>query len=303
MNLRSKKRLQKKLRRARVVVLPISLLVVILAVAISGYFYFFDSNIKADYYFHKAQKLDEANPYGAREAVQYYKKAIATYKAVGNRGAAVNAYIDLGLLHYKFGNITQVERMVLSAMQMGGEDIPKPMKAKAYMLLAGTVEPLKAKRYIKQAITISDELGEKVLTIKSYYILAKIYEYQAEFNEAELAYLRAVKIYENIGVDDGFFDPEMLYADLGELYVGDGNTPAAVTYYEKALAAAQHNTGHGVAIANYMKVLGDLYNEQNQVTKACVRWNQSRDEYVLMGRQAPISILQLSYSDTCRGIG
>jgi tetratricopeptide (TPR) repeat protein len=259
MNLRSKKKFQKKLRKVRVVLFPALVLVLVATIGTAGYFYFFESKAKADYYFHKAQSLDEANPYGSREAVRYYTKAISSYEAVGDRGAAVNAYIDLGLLHYKFGNITQVERMVLSAMEIGGEDIPKPMKAKAFMLLAGTVEPEKAKKYITQAIAISDELGQKVMTVKSYYILAKIYEYKANFTEAQNSYLKAIKILENIGADDGFFDPEPLYADLAELYVGEGNVNSSITYYEKALGAARANTEHGIAVAIYMKTLGDLY--------------------------------------------
>lgn len=303
MNLRSKKRLKKKLRNARVIVVPALLFMVLASIGASGYLYFFDSKIKADYYFHQAQVLDEANPYGAREAVKYYKRAIASYERIGDRGAAVNAYIDLGLLHHKFGNITQVERMVLSAMKIGGDDIPKPMKAKAYMLLAGTVEPVKAKRYITQAINLADELGQKVLTIKSYYILAKIYEYQAAFDEAQASYLKAVRILETLGAEDGFFDPELLYADLGELYVGEGDIASAIEYYEKALISARNNAEHGMIVATYMKTLGDLYQERNQMARACQHWNQSMDEYTLMGRQAPISILQLSHSESCQQLG
>jgi len=303
MNLRRKKILRRKLRRAQRVIVPSLLIAVLLAIGSSGYLYFFESNIKGDYYFQKAQELDEANPYGSREAVKYYKRAIISYDATGNRGAAVNAYIDLGLLHHKFGNITQVERMVLNAMRIGGEDIPKPMKAKAYMLLAGTVEPVKAKRYITQAITISGELGEKVLTIKSYYILAKIYEYQAAFSEAQTAYLRAVKVLEKLTPEDGFFDPELLFADLGELYVGEGNVAGAIHYYEKALKVARGNAMHGMAVALYTKTLGDLYQERNQMARACAHWNQAKDEYTLMGRQAPISILQRSHSEGCQNLG
>ena len=303
MNLRRKKNLKKKLRKARVVLLPALFFVVTAVLGVSGYLYFFESKIKADYYFHTAQSLDEANPYGAREAVKYYSEAIASYEAIGDRGSAVNAYIDLGLLHHKFGNITQVERMVLSAMKIGGDDIPKPMKAKAYMLLAGTVEPVKAKHYITEAIAISGELGEKVLTIKSYYILAKIYEYQAAFNDAQSAYLKAVRILDTLGTADGFFDPELLYADLGELYAGEGDVGSAISYYEKSLKAARSNSANGMAIAVYMKTLGDLYKERNQMAQACAHWNRSRDEYTLMGRQAPISILQLSHSESCQQLG
>jgi tetratricopeptide (TPR) repeat protein len=297
--MRRKKKFKKKLRKIIRILLPVFSVMFILTVFTSGYFYFFESNMKANYYFQQAQKLDNANPYGAREAIRYYSAAIASYEAIGERGAAVNAYIHLGLLHHKFGNILQVERMVLNAMQMGGNDIPKHLKAKAYMLLASTAEPERAKEYIKEAIAISEELNQKILGIKSYFILAKIYEYKADFEKSKKTYLAAIKIAENLTPEDGFFDPEPLYSNLGELYAGEGAIIDAIYFYEKALAVTKQNTNHSIIIANYMKILGDLYQSKMQPSKACENWIASKEEYILAGKQPPMSVLQLSMSDNC----
>lgn len=298
--MRRKKKLKKKLRKISRILLPIFSIIFILAIFTSGYLYFFESRTKANYYFHKAQELDDANPYGSREAIKYYSNAIASYEAIGDRGAEVNAYIHLGLLHHKFGNIIQVERMVLNAMQIGGNNIPKPLKAKAYMLLASTVEPERAKEYIKEAIDISEELNQKTLEIKSYFILAKIYEYKADFEKAKKTYLTAIKTAESLTSEDGFFDPEPLYSNLGELYAGEGATLDAIRFYEKAIIAAKKNTAHGLTIANYMKILGDLYQSAAQLSKACENWNAAKEEYAFIGKQPPMSVLQLSASDGCK---
>lgn len=302
MNTLQKKKLRRNLRKAQIIIVPAFALAIISLVFTAGYICLFPNQMKADYYFSKAQKLDDASPYGSREAIKYYTRAINNYNSIGDRGSAVNAYIDLGLLHHKFGNITQVERMVLSAMEIGGDDIPKPMKAKAYMLLAGTVEPEKAKDYISQAIEISDELGQKVMTIKSYYILAKIYEYKADFENAKRTYAKALQTAETLDSSDGFFDPEPIYSDLGELYAGEGSYVNAIKYYDKALNASKSNTEHGLAAANYMKIIGDLYKQQMQMSKACENWNNSKEEYTLIGRQPPVSIIQLSIMNSCQNL-
>ena len=138
---------------------------------------------------------------------------------------------------------------------------------------------------------------------KSYFILAKIHEYKALFEDAKVAYLKAIKIAENLEPGDGFFDPEPLYANLGELYAGDGMVPNAIVYYEKALTTTKNNAEHGVAAATYMNTLGDLYNIRMQTAKACENWNGAKDEYSFIGKQPPMSVLQLSTSSNCQKVG
>lgn len=299
MNKLQKKKLRRNLNKAKIILIPTIALMFIALFATSGYLCFFPNQIKANYYLSKAQKLDDENPYGSREAIKYYNIAISIYESLGDRGSAVNSYIDLGLLHHKFGNITQVERMVLKAMEIGGKDIPEQMKAKAYMLLAGTVEPEKAKEYIKQSIYISGELGQRVMTIKGYFILAKIYEYKADFENAKKTYLQAIKYAENLEPEDGFFDPEPLYADLGELYEGEGNIANSIKYYEKALNISKINGAHSLTVAAYMQTLGDLYKQRMQISKACESWSHSKNEYAMVGKQALMSVVELSMSNSC----
>jgi|GEM_PF-3739601 len=277
--------------------------ILLLVVVAGGYLYFFPNHLKADYYLQKAQKLDDTAPYGSREAIGYYNQAIESYEYIGDRGSAVNAYIQLGILHYKFGNITQVERSVLRAVEIGGDEIPKTLKAKIYMLLASTAEPARAIEYINDAIDIATNLNQKVLVIKSEFILARIYEYKANFEDAKKTYLKAIEIAENLTPDDGAFNAEEVYANLAELYEGEGSTKNAIIYYEKALSATRSDAVHGVTIANYMKTIGDLYQSIMQPVKACENWNASREEYVFIGQPPPKEILKLSASEICHKIG
>lgn len=299
MNKLQKKKLRRNLNKAKIILIPTIILTFLAFFSATGYLYLFPSHIKANYYLSKAQKLDDESPYCSREAIKYYNIAISEYEAIGDRGSAVNAYIDLGLLHHKFGNITQLERMVLKAMEIGGKDIPEQMKAKAYMLLAGTVEPEKAKEYIKQSIYISGELGQRVMTIKGYFILAKIYEYKADFESAKKTYLQAIKFAETLEPEDGVFDSEPLYADLGELYEGEGNIANSIKYYEKALDISRLNSAHSLTVAAYMQTLGNLYKQRMQIGKACEIWNHSKKEYAIVGKQALMSVIELDMSNSC----
>ncbi len=268
----------------------------------SCYVVIFDSTIKANYYLNKAQKLDNKHPYGSLEAVKYYNKSIKLYEAVENDDGAIQAYINLGLLHYKFGNMLQVERMVLKALNLGKEGLPKELQTKIYLLLASTVPPRKAKLYINKALEISEKLGLRAQSAKAYYLLGKAHEYKAEFEDAEINYMKAVDVVDSFSTMDDFFDAAPLYESLGELYIGEGDLNKAIEYYYKALS---HNLREerSVVTANYMKTIGDLYKEKREIPKACEFWAKSEQEYQFFGKPAPISISNLNHSKPCRNIG
>lgn len=254
----------------------------------SGYLYFFDSSIKGNYYFDIAVDLDDKNPKGSGEAVRYYNKAIKTYLNAGDKSGAIQAYINLGLLHYKFGNSLQVERMVLAALDLGKENIPESMRANIYLLLASTSEPEKARKYIEQSLEISKRLHLNSLTAQAYYLQAVSYEYKADFEAAEESYLSAIEAVEGFSTIGSSFDVANLYSRLGELYAGGGETENAIKYYSAALSYSLRDERSFVT-ANYMKIIGDLYEEKKNMAKACEMWQQSTDEYAFFGAAAPFS--------------
>lgn len=274
---------------------------IIFVISATAYISYFDSSVKGNYYFKIAKSLDEQNPKGSGEAVRYYKKAIDAFLGADDKSSAAQAYINLGLLHHKFGNALQVERMVLSALELGRDEIPANMKANIYLLLASTSEPEKAEIYINKSLAISEKMHLHSLTAQSYYFLAVSNEYKAEFEEAEKNYLKAIEAVDNFSNIDTSFDVANLYARLGELYAGGGQTGDAIEYYKKALAYSLREERSFVT-ANYMKIIGDLYKEKQDYAKACEMWGQSKDEYAFFGAIAPFSNSQ-NGTNSCPNFG
>jgi tetratricopeptide (TPR) repeat protein len=258
-------------------------------IACASFFYFCDTSIKANYYFKTAVSLDESNPDGSVVAIKYYNKAIKTYLGANNKDNAVKAYINLGLLHYKLGNILQVERAVLSALEYGKDNLSDEMQAKAYLLLASTLEPSKAKLYIEKSLVISKLHHMNSLMAEAYFLQGQTNEYKANFEEAEKSYLQAVAATENMSSIDRSFNAVNLYERLGELYSGGGDIDNAIKYYSQALSYRSMDE-RGFETANYMKIIGDLYQEKKNYAKACQMWHAAKDEYLFFGAVAPFSI-------------
>ncbi len=282
--------------------LSLCFMTLIIGSAISGYLYFFNSGVKADYYDRIARDLDESHPYGSREAIKYYNKAITTYTKAGDSSNAFEAYINLGLLHYKFGNMQQVEYNVLKALEVGDKNISEEMQAKVYLLLASTLEPEKAKEYVYKSLEISQSLHLNGLMAEAYFLLGQAYEYKAQFEDAEASYLKAVEAVDKFTNLDSFFDAAHLYERLGELYAGGGALDNAIKYYNEALMYSLREE-RGFVTANYMKIIGDLYGEKRNAVKACEMWKQSEEEYAYFGAAAPFDITENSLHIPCGNVG
>jgi tetratricopeptide (TPR) repeat protein len=276
-------------------------LVVISGIALASLVYI-DTTVKADYYLKIATSLDENNPSGSTEAIKYYNKAIKSYAGAKDNAGAAKAYVNLGLLHYKFGNSLQVERAVLSAMELGKDNMPEEMQAKAYLLLSSTLEPVKAKEYIAKSLEISQRNHLHALIAQAYVLLGQANEYKANFEAAEESYLKAIDAVQDFSVIDRSFNVRNLYERIAEVYSGGGELDNAIKYYYEALAYTARDE-RGFATANYMKIIGDLYQEKKNFAKACELWHLAEKEYAFFGAMAPFSISANSSQHTCKIVG
>lgn len=292
-----------RLNKKNIALCSLGIIAILLVASLSLYVAFenFDSKFKADYYFNKAYDLDEKSPKGSLVALKYYQKAVNTYTAIGDKDGTIGAYIHLGLLHFKFGNVLQVERSVMKALEIGGNNIPRELQAKAYLLVAGTSAPEKAREYVDKALEIANQDDLKPQIAKAYYLLGKTYEYQANFEDAEKSYLKAVQLINDFPSTAYFIDIVSLYESLGELYVGDGEVSKAIKYYDEALAYS-FKDDETITTAHYMKVLGDLYSDKNEINKACEFWRKSQDTYAYIGR-GKSSAREVNIPDKCKIAG
>jgi tetratricopeptide (TPR) repeat protein len=271
--------------------------VIVSIISCTSFLYFADSTLKGDYYFRLAADLDDGNQAGSIVAVKYYNKAIKSYKGANDKNGIVKSYINLGLLHYKLGNILQVERAVLSALEYGKGDIPEETQAKVYLLLASTLEPSKAKLYIQKSLEISKIHHLNTLIAEAYFLQGQSNEYKADFEGAEKSYLQAAAAVENFSSIDQSFNAGKLYERLGEIYSGGGDIDNAIKYYSEALSYSIMEE-RGFVTANYMKIIGDLYEEKRNYAKACQMWHQAKDEYSFFGAVAPFTISKATMA-TC----
>lgn len=280
------------------IILGIILVAVLAVSAAASWFFLADSQLKADYHFERAYAMDKQAPKGNRDAFIHYKKAIKTYQAIGDKMGLMKTYIQLGILHWKFGNVLQVERMVLKALDIGEEQLPPAHKVKLYLLIAGTSEPQKAKQYIRTSLQLAEAFELYPEMYNAYYLLGRTYEYKAKFEEAEESYLRAAEIVRKHPTTRYFVDLAKLYESLGELYYGDGRFDLAIEYYDKALVQS-FNGDRGVISGYYMKVIGDLYREKNMDQKACEFWKKSIDEYALASQGKTIEERYMDIPEFC----
>lgn len=261
------------------IVINVMRLLFLVTLAISADLFFVTSPQKAQLFHMVAGHYDEKYPNGSIDAMRYYRKAIATYEALGDTRNAATAYIQLGMVHLKFGNILQVERMVLTALELNEDNISPALRARSYLLLAGTVPPTKSREYINKAMVIAEAENLKTLAIKGYYLLGRAEEYEADFEQAEEYYLQAIDYLERYPSTRYYVDLVPLYEAIGELYAGGGEINKAINYYDTALAHSFRQNPKSYSTARFMQVLGDLYLEKDELAKACEFWKKSTEQY------------------------
>ena len=248
-----------------------------------GVLYFNDSPLKAAYYFNKGYKIDQQYPQGSVEAMRYYQKSINIYERIGGAYqvadySLVKSYIYLALLHMKFGNILQVERLILKALALGKDKIPDSLKAKSYLLLASSSEPERSREYIAQALEIAQRLDLKSEIARAYFLLGLSYEYKALFSKAEENYLKAIRLIEEHPDSAAFVGVVSLYERLGELYMGEGNVNRSLKYYHLALYATKRGDDE-YRKAYFMKMLSLLYEKQGTFKRSCEFWAEAKQKY------------------------
>jgi tetratricopeptide (TPR) repeat protein len=280
----------------------ISTFFIISLIVAATVFVYADTSVKGNYYFKIAASLDEHNPGGSTEAIKYYNRAIKSYLGAGDNDNAVKSYISLGLLHYKFGNSLQVERVVLAALDLGRDNMSDETQAKSYLLLGSTLEPEKAKVYLEKSLELSKRHNLHGLIAEGYYLLGLNSEYKANFEGAAESYLKAADTVKDFSILDRSFNVQNLYERLAEVYAGGGEIDNAIKYYSEALSYTSRNE-RGFVTANYMKVIGDLYHEKNNYAKACEMWHQAQEEYAFFGAMAPFTISTANVPHLCTVVG
>lgn len=227
-------------------------------------------------YFEKAYDIDHNNPKQAMEAIQYYKQAITAYEEAGDPEGAAGAYIYLGLLHFRLGNITPVEDMILKAISLNSGHFPKKLLANAYIILAEVTqkEPEKSFEYAKKAFEYSNELELNPQLFKVYLLMGKSFESRALFEDALEYYTQAVELLEQYPHTIAEVNPITLYESLGRLYAEENNMEESIRFYSEALRFVGEEE-RLVLADKYTIELGDIFNKHGEFSEECERWRQA----------------------------
>jgi two-component system NtrC family sensor kinase len=118
--------------------------------------------------------------------------------------------------------------------------------------------------YANQALTLARQLTWKKGMASAYYRLGNIYATKSDNPSALTAYLRGLKIAEEIKDKDLIAS---ITGNIGKIYRRLANYPQALAYFEKALKGHQE-LGNKAGVTNWLGAIGSVYNLQGEYAKA-----------------------------------
>ncbi|MCX9076293.1 MAG: tetratricopeptide repeat protein, partial [Candidatus Methanoperedens sp.] len=202
------------------------------------------------------------------KAIQYYEKALAIDKEIGDRRGEGNALGNLGLAYDALGQVEKAiqyyEKTLPIDKEIGdrrGEGTTLGNLGNAFYSL-GQIE--KAIQYYEKALDIAQEIEDRKGEGNALGNLGIAYNRFGQVEKAIQYYERALAIAQEIGDRRGEGNA---LGNLGIAYSALGQIENAIQYYEKALAIVKKigdRKGEGNTLGN----LGNAYSALGQVKKA-----------------------------------
>lgn len=202
------------------------------------------------------------------KAIEYYHKALAIQREIGNRRGEAIQLGGLGLSYNSLGQVQKAIGYYENALAMDKEIGYRQGEANqlgnlgiAYHSL-GQVE--KAIEYYDRALVIHREIGGQRGESQDLGNLGIAYYYLGQVEKALEHYKAALAIHREIGDRKG--EANQL-GNLGVVYRNLGQVEKAIEYYEAALAIHQQ-IGYRLGEANQLTNLGEDYRGLGEVEKA-----------------------------------
>ncbi|MEO1051312.1 MAG: tetratricopeptide repeat protein [Bacteroidota bacterium] len=171
----------------------------------------------------------------------------------------VKTYIQLGKLHGRLGQFDSADFFLNKATTLSSENVYKEGLASSHYF-QGDVDYVRghfgsALEHYQQALSIYQEVEDKVGEAISLSGIASIYGERGELQQSLTYSKQALAIYETVGNKKNQL---IVYNDLGVTYDDMGNLPLALEYYFKALHLAEQMDDKLVQ-ASISNNIGSLY--------------------------------------------
>lgn len=132
-------------------------------------------------------------------------------------------------------------------------------------LMLGKHDPDRAIYYVKQALSLANQLQSVESCANTNMILADLYERKHNFQPSINYYLISIKHFEKLGNE---LELSRLYNRLGSIYIHNHfDFDQGLNYFNKALGYAIKNSFKAEIAISYSHI-GDFYYDQGQLTEA-----------------------------------
>jgi tetratricopeptide (TPR) repeat protein len=210
----------------------------------------------------------------ARKAIEYYEKALAVAREIGDKSGQGNALGNLGIAYKNLGEarkaIEYYEKALAVAREIGDKSGQGNALGNLGIAYKNLGEARKAIENYEKALTIAREIGDKRNEGNWLGNLGIAYKNLGEAGKAIEYYEKALAIARNIGDKRG---EGIHLGNLGNAYVALGEAGKAFEYYEKALAIAR-DIGDKRAEGNHLGNLGNAYAALGEAGKAIEYYHQ-----------------------------
>lgn len=186
----------------------------------------------------QAREVYEAK--GPAPALPLFERALAGYRASGDRRGEAITLGMVGNCHKKLGDLDKALALLKQALAMKRELGDKVEVGKTLSHLGLVTwergEYPEAIRYLEEAAAIGREAGEPKLEGSALNNLALVYDELGEYRKSLAEYRRALELYRKTGFPRGEGDT---LGNIGGVYLLLGRFREAMGYYRQALAISQ----------------------------------------------------------------
>jgi len=174
---------------------------------------------------------------------------------------------------FEIAKRTEVSKLMASALNTQGA---------TFLLKSDYPNALK---YFRKSIKITEELGDKIGTARTYNNIGLIYDDQGKYPNALKYYHKSLKIAEELGDKIGTAGT---YNNIGLIYYKQGDCPNSLKYYHKALKINKEFDNKRWIAINYNNI-GNIYNYQGDYPKALKYYHKSLKIEKELGEKSEIA--------------
>ncbi len=249
-----------------------------------------------------------SNSGAAQRALVLYELAREAAIQVGEKRLAANSLYNVGLLHFRQGNIALAKSEYLQSKQ---EFVAAGSRVDLVAVLSGLGNiclymggSKEARDYSSQSIAIANSLGDsdKPLTGPVQYGIAVAWsnlgdlaKADGKYDEALAYFQKALESLKGLSADSPEYSADVVdsLAEIGRVYRVMGDHQYALNYFNQALTIAK-TTNSSSKLASVLNSIGVLYIEQSDYEKASKYINQSLFIYVGLGNRLEIARLLIN---------